>query len=67
LREFVRTAGGADELLHFGSKITSTICIRLSFYNDVKGYALAFKIDSEDNLFPLTESMTALNPLSTTD
>jgi len=58
LYEFVRTAGGADELLHFGSKVTSTINIRLSFCDDVNAYALTLKSDAEDNLFPLTESVS---------
>ena len=59
--EFVRTAGGADELLHFGSKVTSTIRIRLSFCDDINGYSLTLKADTEDNLFALTESVSFWN------
>ncbi|PIQ55180.1 MAG: chromosome segregation protein SMC [Comamonadaceae bacterium CG12_big_fil_rev_8_21_14_0_65_59_15] len=58
LYEFVRTTGGADELLHFGSKVTPTINIRLSFCDDVNGYTLTLKSDAEDNLFPLNESVS---------
>lgn len=61
LYEFVRTAGGADELLHFGSKVTSTIRVRLSFCDDVNGYSLTLKTDNEDNLFALTESVSFWN------
>ena len=58
LYEYVRTAGGADELLHFGTKNTSEIKIRLSFSDAVNGYSLSLKADAEDNLFPLNEETT---------
>lgn len=58
LYEYVRTAGGADELLHFGTKITPEIKIRLSFRNEVNGYNLTLKADNNDNLFPLNEEAT---------
>lgn len=61
LYEYVRTAGGADELLHFGSKTTSVIRIKLSFCDDVNAYSLQLKVDAEDNLFPLTESVSFWN------
>jgi predicted ATPase len=56
LFEYVRTAGGADELLHFGSKHTQEIKIDLSFVDDVNGYSLTLKADNDDNLFALLES-----------
>lgn len=55
LYEYVKTAGGADELLHFGSKNTQNIKIELSFDDDVNGYALNLKVNNDDNLFPLNE------------
>ena len=58
LYEYVRTAGGADELLYFGTKNTSEIKIRLSFSDEVNGYNLSLKADAEDNLFPLSEETT---------
>lgn len=58
LFEYVRTAGGGDELLHFGAKMTSEIVIRLSFREEVNGYNLTLKIDNNDNLFPLSEEAT---------
>ena len=61
LYEYVRTAGGADELLHFGTKCTPEIQIGLSFRNEVNGYNLTLKVDSNDNLFPMNEVATFWN------
>lgn len=58
LYETVRTAGGADALLHFGSKHTQEIKIALSFRDEVNSYALTLKVDQNDNLFPLNEFST---------
>lgn len=58
LYEYVRTAGGADELLYFGSKKTQEIKIKLSFCDDVNGYALTLKVDNDDNLFALREEVS---------
>ncbi len=58
LYEYVRTAGGADELLYFGSKKTQEIKIQLSFCDDVNGYSLSLKADSDDNLFALREDVS---------
>lgn len=61
LYEYVRTAGGAEELLFFGSKKTQEIKIRLSFCNDINGYALTLKVDNDDNLFALKEEVSFWN------
>ncbi len=58
LYEYVRTAGGADELLYFGAKQTQEIKIALSFADDVNGYSLTLKADNDDNLFALQESVS---------
>ncbi|MDO9406323.1 MAG: AAA family ATPase [Polaromonas sp.] len=58
LYEYVRTAGGADELLHFGTNQTPEITIRLSFSEDVNGYSLTLKADNDGNLFVLRESVS---------
>jgi len=55
LFEYTRTAGGADEILHFGSKATPQMSIQLSFRDEVNGYKLTLKADNEDDLFPLNE------------
>jgi predicted ATPase len=67
LFDYVRTAGGADELLHFGSKKTQEIKIELSFVDDVNGYALALKADNDDNLFPRQEFVSFWNKHSHPD
>lgn len=55
LYEYVRTTGGADNLLHFGSKNTQEIKIEISFRDEVNQYSLKLKVDNDDNLFPLNE------------
>ncbi len=67
LFDYVRTAGGADELLHFGSKKTQEIKIELSFGDDVNGYSLTLKTDNDDNLFPREESVSFWNKNSHPD
>lgn len=49
----MRTAGGADELLHFGTKTTQDIKLSLSFQGALHGYQLTLKADHNDNLFAL--------------
>lgn len=61
LYDYVRTAGGADELLHFGSKTTQEIKLSLSFQDALHGYQLTLKADHNDNLFALNESVTGPN------
>ncbi len=58
LYDYVRTAGGADELLYFGTKTTQEVKIALSFCDEVNGYQLTLKADNNDNLFPLHEQTT---------
>lgn len=58
LFEYVRTAGGADEILNFGAKVTQKLSIELSFMNEVNGYKLILKADNNDNLFPLSEEVS---------
>src|SRR5580704_17884468 len=40
LRDYVTKAGGADRLLHFGSKTTNEIYVHLSFSSEVNQYEL---------------------------
>lgn len=61
LYEYVRTAGGADEILYFGSKITNELKIQLSFDDDTNGYGLTLKADNDDGLFPLREEVSFWN------
>lgn len=56
LNEYVRTAGGADQLLHFGSTVTKAIKLAVSFQDGVNRYALNLAPSQDDSLVPLTEA-----------
>ena len=55
LRDYVTAAGGAEKVLHFGSKTTNQICIHLSFRNEVNEYELKLSPTADDGLFPSEE------------
>jgi predicted ATPase len=55
LNDYVRKAGGAEQLLHFGSKMTTEIQIHISFVNEFYQYEIALKPTTDDGLFPSTE------------
>jgi predicted ATPase len=55
LQDYVRRAGGANELLHFGSKVTQEIEIRVSFKEGVNQYRLTLKPTDDDSLYPANE------------
>ena len=40
LQKYVRRAGGAEQLLHFGSKVTKEIEIKISFSQQVNQYRI---------------------------
>lgn len=52
LSEYVRKAGGAEQLLHFGSKATDEIHLMISFRQEVNQYELRLKPTADDNLYP---------------
>jgi len=56
LRQYVTEAGGAEKVLHFGSKTTKEIYIHLSFADEVNQYELTLVPTREDGLFPSSES-----------
>lgn len=56
LQEYVTAAGGAERLLHFGSKTTKEISFHLSFVNRVNQYELKLSPTDDDSLFPVEES-----------
>jgi predicted ATPase len=58
LQEYVIRAGGAEKLLHFGSKRTREIILRLSFKNEVNGYTLKLTPTADDSLAPSTETVS---------
>jgi predicted ATPase len=57
LQDYVRRAGGADELLHFGSKETQEIQIDISFKQEVNQYRLTLRPTSDDSLYPAKEQV----------
>lgn len=55
LRTYVRSWGGADNLLHFGPKTTDQITIELSFEEELYQYRIRISPDHSDNLFVVSE------------
>lgn len=55
LNDYVRMAGGAEQLLHFGSKVTGEIRILVSFYQETNKYELTLKPTVDDCLCPADE------------
>src|SRR6266568_3433660 len=56
LQEYVRRAGGAEQLLHFGSRTTSLIHLQLSFGDGVNYYSLSLVPTDDDTLYPHDET-----------
>lgn len=55
LHDYVARAGGADKVLHFGSKRTKSLSIRLSFDHEVNQYEINLETDESDSLYPFGE------------
>lgn len=55
LNDYVRKTGGAEQLLYFGSKVTSEIQILISFRQEVNQYELTLKPTKDDSLYPANE------------
>lgn len=58
LSDYVSKAGGADRILHFGSKVTSDIYIHLSFRNALNQYSLRLTSTADDSLVPASETVS---------
>jgi len=56
LRAYVTEAGGAEKILHFGSKTTKEIYFDLSFNDAVYRYELKLSLTADDGLYPSAES-----------
>jgi predicted ATPase len=56
LNDYVRKAGGAEQLLYFGSKVTGEIKVLISFRQEVNQYELTLKPSVDDNLYPALEN-----------
>jgi len=57
LQDYVRRAGGAEQLLHFGSKVSKEIRIRISFGEGINQYRLVLRPTSDDSLYPFQEEI----------
>jgi len=55
LRDYVTAAGGAEKLLHFGSKTTKEMAFHLSFKKGVNQYRLKLSPSADDGLYPSEE------------
>lgn len=55
LQDYVRRNGGADQLLHFGSKSTKQIEIKISFGEEVNQYRIVLRPNQNDSLYPADE------------
>lgn len=51
LQETVTRAGGADRILHFGSKATPSLRIHISFENEVNAYEISLSASDTGTLF----------------
>ena len=56
LRDYVTEVGGAEKVLHFGSKTTKEVYIHLSFANEVNQYKLRLSATRDDGLYPSSEA-----------
>lgn len=56
LQDYVRRAGGADQILHFGTKATKQLHFWVSFRGEVNQYAVWLQASADDSLFVAQES-----------
>ncbi len=56
LRDYVTRAGGADKILHFGSRTTPHLTIHISFGSESNQYEIKLAADDADGIFPSEES-----------
>lgn len=55
LQDYVIKAGGADKVLHFGSKTTKKVQIRIAFHDKRNQYAVHLEPTDADELVPIFE------------
>ena len=56
LQSYVGRAGGAEKILHFGSKETYCIFMEFNFDEQESGYEVMLSPTDDDNLYPSSES-----------
>src|SRR5260370_36823343 len=57
LQDYVRKAGGAEQLLHFGSKVSRQIVFDISFAQRKNEYYLRLRPTDDDRLYPAFEQV----------
>jgi predicted ATPase len=57
LSDYVTRAGGAEKVLHFGSKTTNRIAFHLSFSDEAHQYGIELSPTNDDALSPLSETL----------
>jgi predicted ATPase len=55
LQDYVRKGGGAEQLLHFGSKTSEQIEVHISFEGGINQYRLVLQPTDDDSLYPAEE------------
>ena len=55
LQDYVTKAGGAEKVLHFGSKVSPKMRFRISFANEVNQYEIELEPTEADELIPGSE------------
>lgn len=56
LQEYTALNNGADKIIHFGSKTTKQIYLKVEFENSINRYEILLKPTSGDGLIPILES-----------
>ena len=57
LRDYVMRCGGADKILHFGSKTTQQLSIEIGFENGKRKYNIDLAPNDADGMFPSNENI----------
>ncbi len=57
LQQYVRAGGGAEQLLHFGSKTTKQAEFHISFREEINQYRLILGVTEDDSLYPISETV----------
>ena len=57
LQDYVGRAGGANRVLHFGSKRTTVLSVHASFANEQNQYSISLVPTNTDELAPLSETV----------
>jgi len=57
LQDYLTKSGGAEKVLHFGSKVTSLIEIHISFHDGINQYQIKLAAAPGDQLYPADETV----------